>query len=677
MKMQRLGKPLMWLSAILMTTLVAACGGGDQGRGAILGLPSADLVSVAVTPATAAVPSGAAQQFIATATFADGASRDVTTAANWTSATTSVATVAATGLATGVSPGSAVIAASFGGKGGNATLTVLPATLSSIAVTPAAPSIGIGATQQFVATGTYSDGSIHDITGISTFTSATPTYATITAGGLATGVTVGTTVVSAASGTRTGSTSLTVTPATLSSLALTPANPVLLVGATEQMIVRATYSDGTAVDVSAGSAYSSATPATASIGAASGLTTALAAGTSVVSASFGGMSASTKVTVSANALTSITVTPANATVAVGATQAFIATGNYADGSSANITGTASWTSGTTSVATILPTGVASALTIGSSVITASSGGSTATANLTVAAVAPTLSTITVSPANSTVAVGASPAFTATGNYSDGSTSDITGAVTWNSGTTTVATIVATGVANALNAGSTVITATSGSKSGNTNLTVTASAPPAASVNMGTAASFGVLAGTSITNNSGGTTLVTGDVGAPSQTTDPTQAAGFNNYKSGAILAGALADLQVAITDARSRTCTVNSASGIDLGGLVFTPGVYCYAGAINVTGTFTMNGPGVYIFRTSSTIDTTANSIIALTGGASAADVSWVPTGPTTLGAVSVFKGTIMSLSAAITLGDGANLQNGRVLTEAAATLRNNKITTP
>jgi hypothetical protein len=153
-----------------------------------------------------------------------------------------------------------------------------------------------------------------------------------------------------------------------------------------------------------------------------------------------------------------------------------------------------------------------------------------------------------------------------------------------------------------------------------------------------------------------------------------QVAGFTNYKSGAILAGALADLQVAVTDVNSRTCTVNSAAGVDLGGLVLTPGVYCYAGAISITGTFTMNGPGLYIFRTASTLNSTANSIVALTGGATAANVNWVPVGPTTLGANSVFKGSILGQAAAITLGDNTTLLNGRVLTAAAVTLRNNQI---
>ena len=132
---------------------------------------------------------------------------------------------------------------------------------------------------------------------------------------------------------------------------------------------------------------------------------------------------------------------------------------------------------------------------------------------------------------------------------------------------------------------------------------------------------------------------------------------------------------MAITDANSRTCDVNLASGIDLGGLTLPPGVYCYAGSINITGTFTMNGPGLYIFRTATTLDSAANAQVALTGGASAGSVFWVPVGATTLGANTVFKGSVLGQSAAITAGDNATLLNGRLLSGAAVTLRNNQIT--
>ena len=102
--------------------------------------------------------------------------------------------------------------------------------------------------------------------------------------------------------------------------------------------------------------------------------------------------------------------------------------------------------------------------------------------------------------------------------------------------------------------------------------------------------------------------------------------------------------------------------------------MYCYAGAINITGTLTLNGPGVYIFRSALTLDATANAIVALKNGATAADVNWLPVGPTTLGANAVFKGNVLGQAAAITVGDNTTLLNGRVLSAAAVTLRNNQI---
>ncbi len=934
--LQRYLRPLACVSAMLITSFIAGCGGGDQGRDPILGLPSTTLSTLTVSPATATVASGGMQQFVATATFADGVSRDVTTTSVWSSGSPAVASVVVdTGVAKGLVSGSAIITASFGGKLASATVTVSPASLQSISLLPANPSLAVGGKQQFSAMGTYSDGTTSDITAISSFTSATPASATISSTGLATGVAVGSSVITAVSGARTATTLLTVTPASLLSIALTPANPTMQIGTTQQLTSTAKYSDGSSVNVTATTSFTSATPANATVStvaASNGLVTAIATGPSVITATFNGMSTTTTINVSSAVLLTITVIPPNANVAVGSTQQLVASGGYSDGTTANIsngvtwatssplvatilpnglvtavatgpafitatlggkTGSASltvvpaitlnsiaitpvtanlaigstqafvaigtysdssnvnvtnlvtWSSGSSSVASILSTGVATGVTTGTSVITASLGTKSATATLSVVS-SPALTSISIAAPPASLLVGATQNLVATGNYSDGSTANITNTITWSSGASTIATVNASGLVTAVSPGTTPVVAISGTKStsvtinvlpvatlnsitvtpaspsiavngaqsllatgsfadgsslnisnsvtwasanaavasvsatgvvnglsggtaaitasfagklGSTSVTVTpavtltgitlvpvnasvlvgslqqftatgtysngttnnisstvswnssvasvasisssgqvtalaagvtnitatqgaqttstsftVTAAPVASINLGGAASFAVLAGASITNNSGGITLVSGDVGAPSQTVDPVQAAGFSNYKSGAILTTALADLQVAIADANSRTCTVNSASGIDLGGQTFTPGVYCYAGAITITGTFTMNGPGLYLFRSSSTLNTTANSIVALNGGASAASVFWVPVSATTLGANSVFKGNIMGQSAAITMGDTATLQNGRVLSGSAVTLKNNVI---
>ncbi len=152
------------------------------------------LVSIAVTPATATIGINATQQFTATGTFSDNSTKDVTTQSAWTSSNTATATVgAATGLATGVAGGTVAITATDGTIKGTAQLTVSSGpTLKSIAVTPSMANIAVNGTQQFTATGTFSDNSTKDVTTQSAWKSSNTEVATVGAGtGLATGVGVG------------------------------------------------------------------------------------------------------------------------------------------------------------------------------------------------------------------------------------------------------------------------------------------------------------------------------------------------------------------------------------------------------------------------------------------------------------------------------------------------------
>ncbi len=101
-------------------------------------------------------------------------------------------------------------------------------TLVSIAISPASPSITVGATQQFSATGTYSDGSTKSLTTAVNWVSSSQSVATVNTAGLATAVAAGTTTITASSGSITGTTTLTVTPGvTLVSIAITPASTTI------------------------------------------------------------------------------------------------------------------------------------------------------------------------------------------------------------------------------------------------------------------------------------------------------------------------------------------------------------------------------------------------------------------------------------------------------------------
>jgi uncharacterized repeat protein (TIGR01451 family) len=163
---------------------------------------SVTLQSITVTPPTASIQAGATQAFTATGHFSDGSTAPV--AVTWSSANTAVATInAASGVATGVAAGGPVTITATSTQtttiSGTAQLTVTaPVVLVSIAVTPANPTLVVGQTQQFTATGTFSDHSTQDLTSTVVWASSNTEAATISGGGLATGVTGGeTTTISA------------------------------------------------------------------------------------------------------------------------------------------------------------------------------------------------------------------------------------------------------------------------------------------------------------------------------------------------------------------------------------------------------------------------------------------------------------------------------------------------
>ncbi len=176
-------------------------------------------------------------------------------------------------------------------------------------------------------------------------------------------------------------------------------------------------------------------------------------------------------------LASIAVTPLDASISLGATQSFSATGTYTDGSTQDLTSSVTWSSSNAAVATISNAagtkGVASSTGLGSTTITASSGSRTGLATLTVTAA--TLVSISLAPQSPAVSLGMNQQFTATGTYSDSSTQNITDSVVWTSATQTVATISnasgSQGLATSVGAGTSKITATVGSLFSSTILTV--------------------------------------------------------------------------------------------------------------------------------------------------------------------------------------------------------------
>jgi len=426
--------------------------------------------AITITPGSATVLIGANQPFTATGKYTDGSTQDLTGSATWTSSNTAVATVSG-GIAAGVATGAAAITAASGSVSGRVTLTVIPA-LSSISVSPATVSVGQGGSQAFTATGHFSDGSSQNLTSSVSWSSSNTVWASINSSGVASALGQGAVTITAASGSISGSASLTVTAPTLTSITVSPGLFGVPVGANETFIAIGHYTDGSSPTLSSVS-WSSSNTAIATINS-NGVASGVAAGTVTITAASGGVAGtgSLIVTGGAKTLTSIAISPATATIALNGTQPFTATGLYSDGSTQNLTSSVTWSSSNTTLATINSSGAASGVAQGSVTITAASGSISGTASLTVSST-PTITSITVSPSSFNIPQATTQSFNAIGHYSDGTSQDITTTVSWSCSNPAVATVSTSGVATGVAQGSVTITAASGSVTGTASLTVIA------------------------------------------------------------------------------------------------------------------------------------------------------------------------------------------------------------
>jgi hypothetical protein len=184
--------------AASLATLVA-CGGGDD--------PIA-VTSVSVTPATASVAIGATTQ-LAAATL-DGNGTVITgRAVTWSTSNASLATVSG-GLVTGVAPGPVTITATSEGKAGSAVVTVLPPPVATVTITPPTPTITETDTIRLTAALRSASGAV--LTGrVVTWSSATTSAAIVNNAGLVTGISPGTSVITATSEGKTATVTITVT----------------------------------------------------------------------------------------------------------------------------------------------------------------------------------------------------------------------------------------------------------------------------------------------------------------------------------------------------------------------------------------------------------------------------------------------------------------------------------
>src|SRR3984957_9382316 len=214
--------------------------------------------------------------------------------------------------------------------------------------------------------------------------------------------------------------------------------------------------------------------------------------------------------------------------------------------------------------------------------------------------------------------------------------------------------------------------------------LTASQPALAEtapVGLGTAGSFAVLAGTTVTNT--GPSTISGDLGVRPGIAEtgfpPGTVSNGTIHSADGVAAGAQSDLTTGYNDAAGRSPTANVPAFIGAG-QTLAPGVYKASSSLDVGGSLTLDAGGdpnaVFIFQAPSTLVTDSASSVILTNGAQACNVFWQVGSSATLGTDSAFSGSILALTS-ISVNTGDTVDGRALARNGAVTLDDDTITSP
>ena len=416
---------------------------------------------------------GVTQQFRNIGIYDDGSTVDLTALTTWSVSNAQVADVnneAQKGLSVLLQTGSCTITASYNNLTSTTDFTVASATLTSISISPSSFPLAAGYFQNLSITGTYSDGTILDLTTAASWSSENSGIAEVSNSlptkGLVSGVATGNTRINATVLGLTAHSKINVTAATIESLDINPTSLVMPVGSSKKFQLGATFSDDSYLDVTSRASWlaNNTNINVGNIEPNKGLVKAKSTGATAVEATIGALSVSSAIDVSAAALTSITITPNSVGLAPLAQQRLKAVATFDDATTLDYTEFVEWSSSDTSKIVVLNSdgvrGNVIALASGSSNVTATFDDISGSAAVSVSAGSlPVVSSIVVTPTSASISASTTQQFTATALYSDGSTQNITTSASWVSSNTSAATINSTtGALIGIAAGQSVVTA---------------------------------------------------------------------------------------------------------------------------------------------------------------------------------------------------------------------------
>ena len=258
----------------------------------------------------------------------------------------------------------------------------------------------------------------------------------------------------------------------LTLLQVSPSPYEVALGNTGQLKAMGKFSDGKERDLTTIVVWQLAGPSVASVSPL-GIVKPLAVGQAMVRATYGTVVASTTVKVDAAELASIEITPSTTTLPLGRNVQLKAIGHNADNSTADLTGSVSWSSSNPAIAALAQDGQATSKAIGVVNVAATEG--TVKGSATLSITAPALVSITATADSPSLAVGQKTQMRAHGTFTDNSSQEITDTVTWSSSAPQVIGVDSNGVAQASAVGATSITASVSTIRGSKGMTATAAA----------------------------------------------------------------------------------------------------------------------------------------------------------------------------------------------------------
>lgn len=393
----------------------------------VVGADSSILKNIYVSGVSSIV-SGVVTPVRAIGIYDDGSSRDITRLVRWKSDDVSIAMFLPGGRLKGGRSGNVNISAELSGVSGVQAVEVTDAVVSRLVIEPGEFSLAAGYEQQLTVWAQMSNGSELDVTN-QVFWRTESDVATVSANGLVRANRAGVARISAALAGVEGTTTLTVTGATLERVVVNGvgAQPVL-VDEVVKLSAMGVFSDGSSADVTRLVRWSVDAPGVAQV-TPDGRLVGFGAGDVRVTARVGTVVGSQVATITSARLVDIDVS-VNSGVPAGLAMSVSASGLYSDGSSRDITRLVHWASSDPSVARFLPDGRLMGVKPGSVAVTASLSGISGGLNAVVSDAV--LKSVLVLPVTLSLPVGYEQQLTAWAQMSDGSQQDVTDQVLWRS-----------------------------------------------------------------------------------------------------------------------------------------------------------------------------------------------------------------------------------------------------